>query len=246
MQCVVSNKGCLPQGSFCFVVGWLQFSQGHAAVCRSPLPLWSTYLQKEMLATQKHEHDLFNQLLHNFTEKQWGITCERCFGSSQKSNLEMLLVVNIALQSKNSWLVGQKVFLSGTQVGDVILTQCFVVFDLVSPSAKKCSGSFLEEALGGTGNVEIWCWMATASRQTLWTEALQKRKVGQCVDGQKGVTVTLIQSDIYRKMDTQRLEQTGREVENDVLPAWRSRALECGLGWVCPLGSWQAGWQLTA
>lgn len=40
---------------------------------------------------------------------------------------------------------------------DVILTQSFVVFDLVSLPTKERSGSFLEEALGRTGDVEIWC-----------------------------------------------------------------------------------------
>lgn len=55
--------------------------------------------------------------------------------------------------------------------------------------------------------------MATASRQTLWTEALWRTKVGQCVAGGKGVTVMLIQSDIYRETGSQRWEQTDREVE---------------------------------
>lgn len=40
---------------------------------------------------------------------------------------------------------------------DVILTQSLVVFDLVSPPTKERGGSFLEETLGGTGDVEIWC-----------------------------------------------------------------------------------------
>lgn len=44
--------------------------------------------------------------------------------------------------------------------------------------------------------------MAAASRQTLWTEALQRRKVGQCAAGGKGITV--IQSDIYREIETDR------------------------------------------
>lgn len=79
---------------------------------------------------------------------------------------------------------------------DVILTQSLVVFDLFSPPTKECSCSLLEEALGGTRDVEIWCRMATASRQTLWTEALQRTNVGQCAAGGKRVTVTLPQNDI--------------------------------------------------
>lgn len=62
--------------------------------------------------------------------------------------------------------------MSEAGVVDKTLTQCLVVFDLISSSAKERSGSFLEEALGGTGNVEVWCRVATARRQTLWTEAL--------------------------------------------------------------------------
>lgn len=37
--------------------------------------------------------------------------------------------------------------------------------------------------------------------------------MGQCVAGGKGVTVMLIQSDIYRETGSQRWEQTDREVE---------------------------------
>lgn len=40
---------------------------------------------------------------------------------------------------------------------DVILTQCLVVFNLVSFPTEKRSGGFLEEALCGTRNMEIWC-----------------------------------------------------------------------------------------
>lgn len=64
---------------------------------------------------------------------------------------------------------------------DVILTQSLVVFDLVSLPTKERSGSFLEETLGRTRDVEIWRRMAAASRQTLWTEALWKRKSGSVV-----------------------------------------------------------------
>lgn len=61
---------------------------------------------------------------------------------------------------------------------DAILTQSLVVFDLVPPPTEERSGSFLEEALSRTGDVEIWCRMATARRQTLWTEALRRTKSG--------------------------------------------------------------------
>lgn len=70
----------------------------------------------------------------------------------------MPLVATVILQSnKNNWLVLKTVFYLAHGWLIVILTQCLVVFDLVSPSTKKRSGSFLKEALGGTRNVEIWC-----------------------------------------------------------------------------------------
>lgn len=86
---------------------------------------------------------------------------------------------------------------------DVTLTQCLVVFDLLSSSTKKCSGSFLEEALCRTRDVEIWRRVTTACGQTLWTEALRTTKAGQCAAGGRGCTTPL-----YRA--SQGVEKTAR------------------------------------
>lgn len=58
----------------------------------------------------------------------------------------------------------------------VVLTQRLVVFDLLSSPTEKRSGSLLEEALCGTGDVEIRGRVTTAGGQTLRTEALRDSK----------------------------------------------------------------------
>ena len=92
---------------------------------------------------------------------------------------------------------------------DLILTQSLVVFDLVSLPTEERSSSFLEEALGRTGDVEIWCRVAAARRQTLWTEALWGRE--------KWVSVWLVGrgSRLYSHMMTfrERLTVSGTDRE---------------------------------
>lgn len=84
------------------------------------------------------------------------------------------------------------------------LTQCFVVFHLLSPATKQCSGSFLEEALCRTRDVEIWCRMTAACRQTLRTEALWTIKACQCAAAGGVAKQTISTKTDRQRKDSQR------------------------------------------
>lgn len=65
--------------------------------------------------------------------------------------------------------------------------------------------------------------MATASRQTLWTEALWRMKVGQCAAGGKGVSLLYSYTVTFRekRLTRDRNRQTNRsasDLREEVMP----------------------------
>lgn len=54
------------------------------------------------------------------------------------------------------------------------LTYIFIVLGFVLLATEESSGCLFEEALGWTGNVEVWGRMAAADRQSFWHEALRR------------------------------------------------------------------------